>query len=86
MILDPLAGHPDETKPITDPNMRETLKELAQLDGAFVVSDEGVVASAARYIVVASEDLDLPLGLGSRHVAGVSISLRTDAVAVVISS
>jgi DNA integrity scanning protein DisA with diadenylate cyclase activity len=51
-----------------------------------VVSDEGVVVSAARYIVVASEDLDLPLGLGSRHMAGSSISLRTDGVAVVISS
>jgi len=85
MILDPLAGHPDGTKRITDPNMRETLKELAQLDGAFVVSDEGVVLSAARYIDVASEDLDLPLGLGSRHMAAASISLRTDAVAVVVS-
>jgi diadenylate cyclase len=85
MILDPLAGHPDQRKRITDPNMRETLKELAQLDGAFVVSDEGVVVSAARYIDVASEDLDLPLGLGSRHMAAASISLRTDAVAVVVS-
>jgi diadenylate cyclase len=51
-----------------------------------VVSDEGVVVSAARYIDVASEDLYLPLGLGSRHMAGSSISLRTDGVAVVISS
>ena len=85
MILDPLAGHPDGTKRITDPNMRETLKELAQLDGAFVVSDEGVVLSAARYIDVASEALDLPLGLGRRHMAAASSSLRTDAVAGVVS-
>ena len=85
MILDPLAGHPAGSKRITDPNMRETLKELAQLDGAFVVSNEGVVLSAARYIDVAAEDLDLPLGLGSRHMAAASISLRTDAVAVVVS-
>jgi diadenylate cyclase len=85
MILDPLAGHPDETKRITDPNMRETVMELAQLDGAFVVSDEGMVVSATRYLDVASEDLDLPLGLGSRHMAGASISLRTGAVAVVVS-
>jgi DisA bacterial checkpoint controller nucleotide-binding len=60
--------------------------KLAQLDGAFVVSDEVAVVSAARYTVVASEDLDLPLGLGSRHMAGSSISLRTDGVAVVILS
>jgi len=85
MILDPLTGHPDEAKKITDPDVRETVKELAQLDGAFVVSDEGVVVSAARYIDASSEDIDLPLGLGSRHVAGASVSGRTDAVAVVVS-
>jgi diadenylate cyclase len=34
MILDPLYGHPHESKRIDDPNVRETLKELAQLDGA----------------------------------------------------
>jgi hypothetical protein len=28
-----LYGHPHESKRIDDPNVRETLKELAQLDG-----------------------------------------------------
>src|SRR3712207_5430207 len=85
MILDPLYGHPHESKRIDDPNLRETLKELAQLDGAFVVSDEGVVLSAARYIDAVSNHLAVPLGLGSRHVAGAAVSSRTDAVAVVVS-
>lgn len=85
LILDPLAGHPDEAKHINDPNVRETLKELAQLDGAFVVSDEGVVLSAARYVDAISDSLKLPLGLGSRHMAGASVSHRTNAVAVVVS-
>jgi diadenylate cyclase len=85
MILDPLYGHPDESKRVDDPDVRETLKELAQLDGAFVVSDEGVVLSAARYIDALSNHLEVPLGLGSRHVAAASVSSRTDAVAVVVS-
>src|SRR5918998_522807 len=85
MILDPLFGHPEGSKLIDDPNLRETLKELAQLDGAFVVSDEGVVVSAARYIDAVSNHLELPLGLGSRHVAAASVSSRTDAVAVAVS-
>jgi diadenylate cyclase len=85
MILDPLYGHPHESKRIVDPNLRETLKELAQLDGAFVVSDEGVVLSAARYIDATSNHLELPLGLGSRHVAAASVSSRTDAVSVAVS-
>ena len=85
LILDPLRGHPDEDKRIGSPDMRETIKELAQLDGAFLVSDSGVVLSAARYIDAASDNLDLPLGLGSRHMAGASISRQTSAVAVVVS-
>lgn len=85
LILDPLLGHPDEKKQIADPNVRETLKELSQLDGAFVVSDEGVVVSAARYIDTVSDDLDVPLGLGSRHWAAASVSKRTGAVSVVVS-
>jgi DNA integrity scanning protein DisA with diadenylate cyclase activity len=85
MILDPLQGHPDEDKYIEDPNVRETIKELAQLDGAFIVSNAGVVLSAARYIDAASDSLNVPLGLGSRHMAGASISQQTGAVAVVVS-
>ena len=85
LILDPLAGHPDEAKRIDDPNLRETLKELAQLDGAFVVSEDGIVVSAARYIDTVSDSLNVPLGLGSRHVAAASVSHRTGAVAVTVS-
>jgi diadenylate cyclase len=85
LILDPLYGHPDESKRIDDSNIRETLKELAQLDGAFVVSNDGVVLSATRYIDTVSDALNVPLGLGSRHMAAASVSKRTGAVAVVVS-
>ncbi len=85
LILDPLYGHTSAKKNIADPNMRETIKELAQLDGAFLVSDKGVVLSAARYIEAKSREIELPLGLGSRHLAAASISRQTSAVAVVAS-
>jgi diadenylate cyclase len=85
LILDPLRGHPASKKRIEDHNMRETVKELAQLDGAFIVSDYGVVASACRYIDALSEGIELPLGLGSRHMAAASITKQTNAVAVVVS-
>ena len=51
----------------------------------FIVSDDGIVLSAARYIDTSSEGIALPLGLGSRHMAAASISRRTDALAVVVS-
>ncbi len=85
LILDPLSGHPDASKRISDPDVRETLKELAQLDGAFIVSGKGIVISAARYINASADHIKFPLGLGSRHVAAASITRDTQAVAVVVS-
>jgi len=85
LILDPLYGHPEKVKHIEDVDMRETVKELAQLDGAFVVTDEGVVVSACRYLDAFSEGISLPLGLGSRHMAAASITKQTSSVAVVVS-
>jgi diadenylate cyclase len=85
LILDPLYGHPDHLKSIFSADARETIKELSQLDGAFVVSDDGIVISACRYIDAFSQGINLPLGLGSRHMAGASISKMTNAVAVVVS-
>lgn len=85
LILDPLWHHDDKVKHIHDPNLRETVKELAQLDGAFIVSGKGVVVSACRYLDVAMEGVNLPLGLGSRHMAAASISRQTCCIAAVVS-
>ena len=85
LILDPLAGHPELSREIRDPNLRGTIKELAQLDGAFVVSDQGIVLSACRYLDAMASDVVLPFGMASRHLAGASISQVTDAVAIVVS-
>ena len=86
LILDPLAGHPSELKHIDNAEMRETVKELAQLDGAFLVSGNGTILSAARYLEASSEGVILPLGLGARHMAGAAMSQHTQTVAVVVSA
>lgn len=85
LILDPLAGHPESARHVSDPNLRGTIKELAQLDGAFVVGATGLFVSACRYLQTAGKTVDLPLGLGSRHLAAAAISATTEAVAIVVS-
>lgn len=85
LILDPLAGHAPARTHITDPNLRGTMKELAQLDGAFVISDTGIVVAACRYLDASVEQIDLPLGFGSRHLAAASISQRLGVIAIVVS-
>jgi diadenylate cyclase len=67
---------------ITDPDLRGTIKELAQLDGAFVVSETGIFVAACRYLDASGDEITLPLGLGSRHVAAASISRRVGVLAL----
>src|SRR6516225_6508305 len=85
LILNPLEGHPESARHISDPNLRGTIKELAQLDGAFVVSSAGVVLAACRYLDAAASPMELPLGLGSRHIAAAHISSATNAIGIVVS-
>jgi diadenylate cyclase len=84
LLLDPLFGHPPELLDVRRPDFRETVKELAQLDGAFLVDGRGTFVSAARYIEVGPETALMP-GLGTRHAAAASISANTGAIAIVVS-
>jgi diadenylate cyclase len=86
LILDPLYGHADELLHVERPEFRETVKELAQLDGAFLLKDDGTFVSAGRFVDVdvTAPDNFLP-GLGTRHAAAASISRTTNAIAVVVS-
>lgn len=85
LILDPLSGHPESARKISDANLRGTIKELAQLDGAFVVRGNGIVLSACRYLDAIASEVDVPLGLGSRHIAAANMSAVTNAVGIVVS-
>ncbi len=84
LLLDPLHGHDAPLRHISRADLRETIKELAQLDGAFVVNQDGTFESAARYIDVEIGG-DFSLGLGTRHAAGRSITAATRSVSVVVS-
>lgn len=64
LILDPLYGHPGELLHVSLPDFRETVKELAQLDGAFVVAFDGTFVSAGRFIDVEAGARALPARAG----------------------
>jgi diadenylate cyclase len=85
LILDPLVGHAPAATHITDPRLRGTVKELAQLDGAFLIADDGTVVAACRYLDVSAEGVDVPLGLGSRHLAAAAVSKQLRVLAIVVS-
>jgi DNA integrity scanning protein DisA with diadenylate cyclase activity len=84
-IINPFHGHPRQERLVYPVENRHTIKQYAQLDGATLISEDGVVEAAGRYVQV-NWDVYLQGGLGGRHLAGASISKDTKAVAVVVSS
>jgi diadenylate cyclase len=85
IILNPFEGHPRESRIITNPGLKENIKALAQLDGAFVITGDGFVESVGRYITVDSSNVTLPPGMGTRHNSVAAITSVTRAVGIVVS-
>ena len=83
--FDPVRGYSRAERRLTDPRVREGIKEIAQLDGAFVVGGDGTVEGAARYIDASAENVSVAKGLGARHWAAAAITRRTKSVAVAVS-
>lgn len=83
----PLSYNPFEKSHVHvgDSIVNVMLKEFSRLDGAFVISDEGVIVSAYRYLEPSAEGIDIPKGLGTRHMAAAAITRDTNAVSVVLS-
>jgi diadenylate cyclase len=83
--FDPFKGYLRKERNVRDFRVREAIKEIAQLDGAFVVARDGTVEAACRLIDAPMSGLTLPKGLGTRHWAAAAITEVTKAVAVVVS-
>lgn len=83
--FDPVRGYNRGERKLNDGRVREGLKEIAQLDGAFIVSADGTIEAAARYIDASAESVSVAKGLGARHWAAAAITRRTKSVAVAVS-
>ena len=85
IILNPFEGHKPELRVVTNPQLGENIKALAQLDGAFVITGDGFVESVGRYITVDSSNVSLPPGMGTRHNSVAALTQVTKAVGIVVS-
>jgi DNA integrity scanning protein DisA with diadenylate cyclase activity len=85
IILNPYEGHKKKDRDVKDEKSWETVKEFAQLDGMFIVDDAGFVIASGRYLDVNAKNVELPPGLGGRHLAAAAISKCTKAVAITVS-
>ena len=85
MVINPFQGYPEEERNILDYRLKETVKEFSSIDGAFIFREDGVILAAGRHLDASGENIEIPLGLGSRHRAAAGITSLTDALAIVIS-
>jgi DNA integrity scanning protein DisA with diadenylate cyclase activity len=85
MIINPFKGYEEEERNILNPSLKETIREFAALDGAFVIGSDGTVITAGRYLGASADSTEIARGLGSRHLAAAGITALTNAIAIVIS-
>ncbi len=83
--FDSVKGYHRKERSLFDKSVRESVKEIAQMDGAFIVSADGTVESSSRIIDTNPVELTMTSGLGSRHYTGAAISKNTKAIAIVVS-
>ncbi len=95
LIPNPFQNYKEAERRITDPCTHDSVIELAKLDGAFVIRGDGVLRTAGTFLGAGEEqredicsereELKLPEGLGTRHVASAAITACTESTAVVVS-
>jgi PAS domain S-box-containing protein len=85
IILNPFEGHAPGLRVVTNPDLRENIKALAQLDGAFVITGDGFVEAVGRYITVDSSLVSLPPGMGTRHNSVAAITSVSNTIGIVVS-
>ncbi|MCL2181989.1 MAG: diadenylate cyclase [Chitinispirillia bacterium] len=88
LIINPFRGYSEAERNILDPGLVETIKEFASIDGAFIITGDGVILSAGSYLRpqgANSQETALPGGLGARHAAASGITECTQALAITIS-
>ncbi|TWU34397.1 diadenylate cyclase [Novipirellula artificiosorum] len=83
--VDPFRGYNRKQRNLLDKKVQEDAKEVAQLDGAFIINSDGVIEKSRQMLEVSHEDLTMSKGLGARHWAAAAISQKTKAISVVVS-
>ena len=85
LVFNPFKGYPKKERMIARPEVVESIKELAQLDGAIIITTDGAVEAAGRNLDAGRVNTKRLRGLGSRHRAAAGITRKTSAVAIVVS-
>lgn len=84
-LFEPFHSYPRSQRSILDSQLRSTIIKFARLDGAFIISGNGVVEQLVRKVNPPKVSPLIDPGLGSRHATACSITLVRGTVAVTVS-
>lgn len=85
MNFNPFRGYPENERDVKLSAVREQIKDLARLEGAILISKDGIAMAGCMRLMVPDEDFTLSMGLGTRHAAAAAVSKATKAVAITVS-
>ena len=83
--FNPFRGYTRAERDIRDRSVREQIKEIAKLDGAILISRDGIAEAACLHLNARAEGINISKGFGSRHMAAAGISKATNAIAFCVS-
>jgi DNA integrity scanning protein DisA with diadenylate cyclase activity len=86
LVPNPFQNVDLRERSLLSPSIRDLLVELAKLDGAFVVRRDGIIQTAGAFLTANPADVQVPQGLGTRHLAAAAVTARTRTMAVVVSA
>ena len=83
--LNPFEGKNREQRMVQTKGNTENIKNLALLDGAFVIDGSGFIHASSRHLLADTTDIDIPEGLGTRHASVAAMTRVTRSVGIVVS-
>jgi diadenylate cyclase len=83
--FNPFRGYGEKQKNILSPTLRESVKAFAQIDGAFIIREDGTINAAGRLLLMPKGTAPTLKGMGARHNAAAFMTRETSAVAIVVS-
>lgn len=83
--FNPFKGYGRAERDVRSSQVREQIKEIAQMDGGMIIHRDGVCESACMLIEPGPQDVTLSKGFGTRHAAAAGVTKATRAIAIVVS-
>jgi diadenylate cyclase len=83
--INAFEGKEQKQRMLQDRGNIENIKNLALLDGAFVIGGSGFIHASSRHLLADLSDIAIPQGFGTRHASVAAMTKMTRSIGIVVS-